>query len=557
MTLGKADKQGDLLDDVTRFCDETLDEHSIYSFLHRERDRLFPDEAFADLFDESGRRSVPPSVVAVVMVLQRLEGLSDREATERYCFDNRWRYAAGVGGYDSTGWTSFVHTVLVDMRERLRRSESPNRVFEVARDAAKEAGLIGRRRVLDSTPLYDAVATMDTVTLIRSAIRGLLKAAEAELEATLRGTFTSGDDYATSAKPLIDWDDGTAREVLIDSRAKDAYGALLVLDGTELGPVMTQAATLLATVVGQDLEEGDDGVFRITRGVAKDRIISTVDPEARHGHKSSAHGFDGFKGHIALDPDSEIITATAVSAGNEGDAAVALALISDLLADEGPQGEEAAVLPTAAGEDGVHAEQPVAHDAEPGDDERPGVYGDAAYGTGEIQSRLHDANIESKCKTQPPSAKDGMFAKDRFVIDLDEDTVTCPAGVTVTIGRLKDGTGVAKFAANCRTCPLAEQCTNSHLGRKVRVGVNEVALARARAQQADPAWRTDYRATRPKVERKLGHLMRRRHGGRRARVRGRLRVDADFALLAAATNLARLATLKVCSIPGEGWAVAG
>jgi Transposase DDE domain/Transposase domain (DUF772) len=557
MTLGKADKQGDLLDDVTRFCDETLDEHSIYSFLHRERDRLFPDEAFADLFEASGRRSVPPSVVATVMVLQRLEGLSDREATERYCFDNRWRYAAGVGGYDSAGWTSFVHTVLVDMRERLRRSESPNRIFEVARDAAKEAGLIGRRRVLDSTPLYDAVATMDTVTLIRSAIRGLLKAADAELEATLRGVFESGDDYATSAKPIIDWDDQAAREVLIDSRAKDAYGALLVLDGTKLGPVMTQAATLLATVVGQDLEAGDDGILRIARGVAKDRIISTVDPEARHGHKSSAHGFDGFKGHIALDPDSEIITATAVSAGNVGDASIAEELISDLLGEEGPQGEETKGVPSAAVEDGGRPEQPVAHNAEPGDEERPRVYGDAAYGTGAIQSRLYDANIESKCKTQPPTTKDGLFAKDRFVIDLDDDTVTCPAGVTVTIGRGKDGGGVAKFAAHCKTCPLAEQCTKSHLGRKVRVGVNEAALARSRAEQADPAWRADYRATRPKVERKLGHLMRRRHGGRRARVRGRLRVDADFALLGAATNLARLATLKVRSIPGKGWTVAG
>jgi hypothetical protein len=557
MTLGKADKQGDLLDDVTRFCDETLDEHSIYSFLHRERDRLFPDEAFADLFVESGRRSVPPSVVAVVMVLQRLEGLSDREATERYCFDTRWRYAAGVGGYDSTGWTSFVHTVLVDMRERLRRSRSPNRIFEVARDAAKEAGLVGRKRALDSTNLYDAVATMDTVTLIRSAIRGLLKAADAELEATLRGVFNSGDDYATSAKPMIDWDDEAAREILIDSRAKDAYGALLVLDGTELGPVMNQAATLLATVVGQDLEVGDDGIFRIARKVAKDRIISTVDPEARHGHKSSAHGFDGFKGHIALDPDSEIITATTVSAGNVGDAAVALELIADLLGDEGPPVAETSDGPSASDNDGVRTEDPAVRDAEQGDNEGPGVYGDAAYGTGEIQSRLHDANIESKCKTQPPSAKDGMFAKDRFVIDLDEDTVTCPAGVTVTIGRGKDGTGVAKFAANCRTCPLAEQCTKSHLGRKVRVGLNEAALARSRAEQADPAWRADYRATRPKVERKLGHLMRRRHGGRRARVRGRLRVDADFSLLAAATNLARLATLKVCSTPGNGWAVAG
>jgi hypothetical protein len=540
MTLGMADKQGDLLDDVTRFCDKTLDENSIYAFLHREHDRLFPDEAFADLFDEKGRRSVPPSVVAVVMVLQRLEGLSDREATERYCFDNRWRYAAGVGGYDTAGWTSFVHTVLVDMRERLRRSEAPNRIFDVARQAAQEAGLVGRKRVLDSTPLYDAVATMDTVTLIRSAIRGLLKVADDELAAELRGVLGSGDDYESSAKPMIDWDDEAAREALIDSRAKDAYAALLVLDGRELDDVMTEAAALLATVVGQDLDVGDDGIFRIARKVAKDRVISTVDPETRHGHKTAARGFDGYKGHIAVDPDTEIITDTTVSAGNVGDASMAEELIADLL-DEA-SGDD------AGGEDGS--------ESLPAETERAAVYGDAAYGTGEFQSRLADADIESKCKTQPPSAKNGMFTKDRFVVDLPADTVTCPAQVTVKIGRRKDGTGVAKFGAHCATCPLAEQCTTSHLGRKIRVGVNEAALARARVEQTDPAWRADYRATRPKVERKLGHLMRRRHGGRRARVRGRLRVDADFSLLCAATNLARLATLRVRSIPG-GWAVAG
>ena len=211
MTLGHADRQGNLLDDVERFCDEKLDERSIYSFLHRERDQLFPDEAFADLFEDTGRQSVPPSVVATIMVLQRLEGLSDREAVERFSFDNRWRYAAGVGGYDARGWTSFSHTVLVDMRERLRRSERPNRIFEVGLGAAREAGLLGRRRVLDSTPLYDAVATMDTVTLIRSAIRGLLKVAEPDLRADLRTALRSGDDYASGAKPQIDWDDKDER----------------------------------------------------------------------------------------------------------------------------------------------------------------------------------------------------------------------------------------------------------------------------------------------------------------------------------------------------------
>ena len=295
MTLGVTNNQGDLLDDVARFCDEVLPEKSIYSFLRRERDRLFPDHEFTDLFERSGRRSVPPSVVAVVMVLQRLEGLSDREAVERYCFDNRWRYAAGVGGYDTNGWVSFSHTVLVDMRERLRHSTRPDRIFEAALGAAHEAGLVGRRRVLDSTPLYDAVATMDTITLIRSAIRSLLKVVGSQTAGELRAVLTSGDDYASSAKPMIDWDDREAQAQLIDSRANDAYACLALLEGTELDDEVTKATTLLATVVGQDLEEVD-GTLRIARRVAKDRVISVVDPEARHGHKTSAHGFDGYKG---------------------------------------------------------------------------------------------------------------------------------------------------------------------------------------------------------------------------------------------------------------------
>src|SRR5512133_2846690 len=122
VTMGRADRQGDLFDDVVRFCEGSLPENSIYGFLARERDRLFPDELFDDLFEASGRRSVPPSVVATVMVLQRLGGLSDREAVDRYAFDVRWRYAAGVGGYGA-GWGSFAHTVLVDMRAGLRSGD--------------------------------------------------------------------------------------------------------------------------------------------------------------------------------------------------------------------------------------------------------------------------------------------------------------------------------------------------------------------------------------------------------------------------------------------------
>ncbi len=227
------------------------------------------------------------------------------------------------------------HTVLVDMRARLRASERPERIFEVVLEVAKAAGLVGRRRVLDSTCLYDAVATMDTVTLIRCAIRGLLAACDADLESVLRGLLARDDDYRKAGKPVCDYEDRQAREELIDALAKDARALLAALDGRELRDAVAQAGALLATVVGQDLDEGQDGVFRIARRVAKDRVISTVDPDARHGHRTSARGFDGYKGHVAVDPDSELITATTVTAGNLGDAQAVDQLLADELAEAG------------------------------------------------------------------------------------------------------------------------------------------------------------------------------------------------------------------------------
>ncbi|MCP4202874.1 MAG: IS1182 family transposase [bacterium] len=536
MSLGLADRQQDLLDDVSWFCEEALPTNSIYSVLHRERDRLFPDEIFADLFSQKGRRSVPPSVVATVMVLQRLGGLSDREAVERSSFDTRWRYAAGVGGYGEDKWGKFAHTVLVDMRARLAASEAPRRIFEVTKAVASEAGLVGMKRVLDSTPLYDAVATMDALTLIRSAVRSLLRVADEGLEGELRDVLASGEDYATSAKPQIDWDDADAREQLIDSRVRDALACLLVLEGRALCAEVKEAAELLATVVGQDLEETEDGTYRIARRVAKDRVISTVDPEARHGHKSASQGFDGYKGHLALEPDSEIITQTAVTAGNAGDASVAADLIDDLVDSEvaSSEADDASV--------GSEPEPSCAYESEP---EPPKVYGDAAYGTGEFLNHLDQEGIESGCKTQPPSNRDGLFPKSHFQIDLDTETVTCPAEFTVPMRRTADGGGIASFAGACAECPLRPECTQAARGRSIRVGPHERHLAEARQRQQDPDWAADYRATRPKVERKIGHLMRRRHGGRRSRVLGQAKVDADFNLLAAAHNLARLAVLGI------------
>jgi IS5 family transposase len=527
VALGRTPRQTDLLRSTVDYCADRVASDSIYAILHRECLTLFPDEMFADLFTDIGRRSVPPMIVAVVMVLQRIEGLSDREAVGRFAFDARWKYAAGGLDFDYPG---FVHTVLVDMRARLARSQRPDRIFQVTLDVAGQAGLVERRRVLDSTPIYDAVATMDTITLIRSAIRGLLAATDTDLAAVLRAALTSGDDYASTAKPQIDWDDAAARQELVDSRARDGFALLALLEGRELDPRVEQAARLLATVLGQDLTDGGDGCFRIARKVATDRVISTVDPQARHGHKTSARGFDGYKGHLATDPDSEIITATTVTPGNSGDAEVAQSLLADILPSEAEAEAEA--------------------------DTRPAVYGDAAYGAGELLARLDNNGVYNGLKVQPPARITGHYGKDSFTIDLDAKTVTCPAGVVAGI-RAHGGrhAGTAEFGAACADCPLRDGCTTAKAGRTIAISPHEVHLAAGRARQLDPFWKADYRATRPKVERKIAHLMRRRHGGRRARVRGVVKVAADFSLLAAAVNLARLGRLGLASAAGR-WTMA-
>jgi len=519
MTLGRTPVQGDVFWSSTMLVGGRVDPTSLYGILFREGDRLFPDDMFGDLFTTRGRACVPPRIIATVMVLQRAEGLSDRDAVERFEFDSRWKYACG--GLD-LNYPGFVHTVLVDMRARLRASDDPDRVFKVVLDVARSAGLVGRRRVLDSTALYDAVATMDTVTLVRSAIRGVLAVVDDATGVRLRAGLCRDDDYVAPGKPVCAWDDRGAREQLIDELTRDALSVLAGLDGQDLGWEARRAADLLATVAGQDVEE-DAGVFKIVRRVAPDRVISTVDPQTRHGHKTSSRRFDGYKAHIALDPDSEIITATAVTPGNTGDAVPALGLVADVMP---PDGQSA--------EDGV------------------AVYGDASYGAGPVLAVLHEAEVDVKCKVQPPVNRDGLYPKDQFNVDLDAGRVTCPAGHSVKIRWNKEGGGgVAGFGVACRICPLRAACTTASNGRKVHIDRYEADLQKERQRQLDPTWKADYQATRPKVERHFQHLT--RHGNRRARVRGQTRVAADFTMLAAALNLARLAILGVYYQPQQGW----
>lgn len=602
MTQGRTPDTLDLFDTSRDFCDRLLAESSIYRLLYEHGDGLFPDEFFADLYSSRGRASVPPRILATVMVLQRLGGLSDREAVDRFTFDLRWKFACGGLEADYPG---FVHTVLVNMRARLRRSDSPTRIFEAVLDVAKEAGLVGPRRALDSTPLYDAVATQDTVTLIRSSIRGVLRASDAATGQRVRGVLERDDTYDTPGKPVCDWDDADAREQLVDALARDGYAVLALFDGEELPAKLDEAVRLLATVLGQDLEEDDDGIFRIMRGTARDRVISTVDPETRHGHKTSANKFDGYKGHLALDPDSEIVTKTAVTAGNVADGDVAEELLEDILDDDddGDVPPSKATSPDESGpsvrtadggdvaaeeshEDASHAERgaltgignrlrkfvaalsalagfgsddPVtavqpAVALQPSDPCSPAVFGDASYGAASVLVVLDKANVDVFTKVPPPTSRGGRFSQAAFGIDREALTVTCPAGHTVALKLREDGSGRAAFGKRCETCPLREQCTSAKSGRTINTHAHFDVLQRHRQRQQDEDWQAEYQATRPKVERKIAHLVRRKHGGRRARVRGRERVANDFSLLAAATNLARLAQLGLQRTV-DGWTV--
>jgi hypothetical protein len=426
VTLGRQLRRPDLSTTGARWCEAVLPERSVYRFLARERARLFPPELFADLFQATGRRSVPPSILAVVMVLQRLEGLSDREAADRFAFDVRWRYAAGVADAVAGEETaSFAHTVLVDLRARLRRSQDPDRIFRMTCQLARQVGLVGVRRVLDSAPLEDAVTTQDTVTMLRGAIRGLLRACPPPLEAKVRGLLQRDDDDRAPGKPTCDWQDRAAREALVDALVRDAYRAHYALRGQWLDPRVAEAAALLATVTGQDIEETDDGRFVIFEGTAPDRVISTVDRQARHGHKTAAHGFDGYKAHVAVDPDSEVICAAEVSVATAGDAAVAPTLLGDLTPESQGGGQAARAV----------------------------VYGDSAYGTGTNLAWLEQQRFMPMVKTQLPTAPGGRFAKDQFRIDLATGTVTCPARVTVAIRPVRrggDGPGSASRVASAR-----------------------------------------------------------------------------------------------------------
>jgi IS5 family transposase len=495
--------------DAAALCRHLVDEGSVYAFLTDHRRDLFPDELFADLFPSGrGRPSVPADQVATVMVLQALEGLSDREAAAQLRRNIAWKVACGLALTDQ----GFHPTVLTLWRSRLRASDRPERIFEAVRMVIAQTGvLIGRdRRALDSTLLDDAVATQDTVTQLVGAIRRVRRLVPAAAMLVL-----GGHDYDHDpGKPACAWDDAEAREQLVSALVVDAGAVLARVNGEQLDGDQAEAVGLLALVAGQDVEPGDaEGSWRIARKVAADRVISVVDPDARHMHKSRSSYRDGYKAHLAAEPETGLVTAAALTPANTADGPTGVGL----LATEAP---------------GLQ------------------VLGDAAYGGGETRAALTAAGHTQTIKPIPlRPAVPGGFTKDDFAIDLHAGTVTCPAGQTVAI----TPGGRAVFDWRCGPCPLRERCTRAKDGKTVNLHPQEAELAAARRQATDPAFQASYRRWRPMVERSIAWLVAKGH--RRVRYRGLARNQLGLSLRVAAINLRRLVTMGL-DHGDAGWTLA-
>ena len=514
---------------------------SMFAFLAGHRAEVFPDADYADLFAAFGRPSLPATRMAAVLALQSLHDYSDRETAEAVRFDVRWKVACGLA-IDDQG---FDPSSLVYWRGRIARSERPHRVNEAIRLIVEQTGVLKgrRRRAVDSTILADAVATQDTITQLVSAIRRVAREVPGAAEQI--AAVCTGHDYAVPGKPKIDWDDPAAKDALVSALVSDANAVVAAFGDAKLDEAAASAVALLALVAGQDVEpaegsDGRDGRWRIARKVAGDRVISTVDPDARHTRKSPEARRDGYRAHLAADPETGIITdekLTRASGTENSDPAVAEEFLA-AGAGQGEAGPAAAEQPPAAGED-EDDDSGAAQHGEDGTGREPlAWYGDSAYGTGDLRGAIGDAGHAAVIKPKPLQAPvAGGLTVDDFTVDEQAGTVTCPAGNTVTLSR----TRIATFGVACRDCPLRERCTTCKTGRKLVLHPRDDLLRAARADwAADPGLREDYMAQRPNVERAVAQVATCRGRRVKLRYRGTAKNHAWLKRRTAALNLRNL-----------------
>jgi Transposase DDE domain/Transposase domain (DUF772) len=520
---------------------------SVFAFLAEHRAELFPGSFTADLFpSRTGRPSLSADLVGAVLVLKELYDLSDPQTADALKFDIRWKVACGR----SLTQVSFDPSTLVYWRRRIAASERPDRVFDAVAAVIAQTGILAgrRRRCVDPAVFDDAVCTQDTVTQLVAAMRKVARVVDGAAGVIAAACAL---DYSRPGKPAIDWDDPAAKDELISALVNDALAVLAVLagpDAPEREAAAADALGLLALVAGQDVEpaedsDGTDGRWRIARKVAPDRVISTVDREARHTRKCKSKRRDGFRGHVAAEPETGLITdceMTMAAGPGSTDAENGVKMAGRDRFWPAPDAAAASPGPAPA-QPGAGAEPDAQAGAEPAG-ARPGageaprgleVYGDSAYGSGEARAAYRDAGHDTIIKPGPlRPAVPGGFTVDDFTVSEDDGTVTCPAGHTRPMSPARTVT----FGAACATCPLRQRCTTAAGGRSMTIHPHDGLLRAARARARTEAFRQAY-PTRSSIERTIAWTA--TQNGRRVRLRyiGTSKNDAWLHTRCAALNL--------------------
>jgi hypothetical protein len=536
--LGKRSAQRGLFEADTRYG-EFVGQRTFYGYLASQRDELFRDEDFAALYScERGRPSVPPSLLATALVLQTYDGVSDEEAKQRADYDLRWKVALGL----EVETRPFAKSTLQEFRAQLIVHEQTRALFQRSLELAKHRGVWKKGKApeerqhiklaLDTTYILGRGAVKDTYNLLADGIvqvlRGLAGLVGCDLleVAEELGCARYVQGPSLKGQSDVDWTDAQARQRFLAEIVADAEQLLEVVRGTrsdlQAGSDQDQelvvAAELLARILAQDIERDDHGP-RLKRGVAPDRLISVHDPEMRHGRKSSSHRFNGHKAQVAVDTDTQLITAVDVLPGNAPDAEQALEVVAASEASTGCQVVE--------------------------------VLGDCAYGAGETRAEFAAAGRPLIAKV-PDIQNQGYFAKTDFQIDLEVGTCTCPRQQqTHDFRSAKAGGGTFVFATEiCAACPLRAQCTRGRGGRTVQVHPQEALLQQARVLQRSPAF-GEARRRRQVVEHRLARLV--QLGIRQARYIGRTKTLFQVGLAAAVANLTLLAATSDTATVDHLW----